>query len=549
MPQLNFVQFVSASFIRPALDGQGMRLYGSTSGYVGLAPAATAGSVDYTLPSADGSNGNVLQTNGSGTLSWTAQTSGVTAHSALTGLTAPADDHTQYALLAGRSGGQVIEGDTLSGGDLQLNSTSHATQGYVRLNQSSGGIDSVRIMESGEGLRIYGATTGYIGLKAPSSFTGHVYTLPSADGSSGQVLQTNGSATLSWETPAAGGAPEKNHIINGDFDIWQVEDSFAAIADATKHCDMWSYTKTNSTAVHTVSRSTDVPTFAESDHLSNYSILADCTTADASVGVNDIILLQYRMEGYDVVNLAGQEVTLSFWHKHTKTGIHCVAFTTTDRAYVAEYTQTTTDTWEKATITLTITEAGTWDYTNGIGLKISFPLIVGSNLHGSADTWLTTIDYGTSSVVNDCDSTSNNFRLAQLKLEIGDTATQFTKDSFQGELLRCQRYYEHTYVYGTYPGATDRTNSNNKLMYSVWYAYSHAIAFLVEKRATPTVTIYNTNDGTSGEYSLFDGAGVFSSNQTGSTFSTGTKLTNFSGGGNGTANYSAECHLTYDARL
>ena len=86
-------------------------------------------------------------------------------------------------------------------------------------------------------------------------------------------------------------------------------------------------------------------------------------------------------------------------------------------------------------------------------------------------------------------------------------------------------------------------------MYSVWYAYSHAILFLVEKRAVPTVTIYNTNNGTSGQYSLFDGAGVFSSNQAGGTFSTGTKLTNFSGGGNATANYTAECQLTYDARL
>lgn len=47
-----------------------VRLYGSTSGYVGLAPAAAAGSTTYTLPSADGSNGQTLTTNGSGTLSW-----------------------------------------------------------------------------------------------------------------------------------------------------------------------------------------------------------------------------------------------------------------------------------------------------------------------------------------------------------------------------------------------------------------------------------------------------------------------------------------------
>jgi hypothetical protein len=48
-----------------------VRLLGSSSGYVGLQGAAAAGSTTYTLPSADGSNGQVLTTNGSATLSWT----------------------------------------------------------------------------------------------------------------------------------------------------------------------------------------------------------------------------------------------------------------------------------------------------------------------------------------------------------------------------------------------------------------------------------------------------------------------------------------------
>jgi hypothetical protein len=54
-----------------------LRLNGSSSGYVGLAPAASAGSTTYTLPSADGTSGQVLSTNGSGSLSWTTA-SGIT---------------------------------------------------------------------------------------------------------------------------------------------------------------------------------------------------------------------------------------------------------------------------------------------------------------------------------------------------------------------------------------------------------------------------------------------------------------------------------------
>lgn len=48
---------------------------------------------------------------------------------ALTGLTD--DDHTQYAMLAGRSGGQTIIGGTGSGDDLTLKSTSHGTKGFI----------------------------------------------------------------------------------------------------------------------------------------------------------------------------------------------------------------------------------------------------------------------------------------------------------------------------------------------------------------------------------------------------------------------------------
>ena len=52
-----------------------LRLSGATSGYVGLAPADNAGSTTYTLPSSDGSSGQVLVTNGSGVLSWSAMSS------------------------------------------------------------------------------------------------------------------------------------------------------------------------------------------------------------------------------------------------------------------------------------------------------------------------------------------------------------------------------------------------------------------------------------------------------------------------------------------
>jgi hypothetical protein len=56
-------------------NGGNIRLYGSTSGYVGLSVSATAGSTTYTWPSAP-VNGNFLQTDASGNLSWAAASGG-----------------------------------------------------------------------------------------------------------------------------------------------------------------------------------------------------------------------------------------------------------------------------------------------------------------------------------------------------------------------------------------------------------------------------------------------------------------------------------------
>ncbi len=47
-----------------------------------------------------------------------------------------ADDHTQYLLLDGRSGGQIAYGGTASGDDLTLHSTSHGTKGSLILDDN-----------------------------------------------------------------------------------------------------------------------------------------------------------------------------------------------------------------------------------------------------------------------------------------------------------------------------------------------------------------------------------------------------------------------------
>ncbi len=52
-------------------------------------------------------------------------------HSTLTGLTTGDAGHTQFALLAGRSGGQTLNGDTAASGNLTLDSTASGTKGKI----------------------------------------------------------------------------------------------------------------------------------------------------------------------------------------------------------------------------------------------------------------------------------------------------------------------------------------------------------------------------------------------------------------------------------
>ena len=55
-------------------------------------------------------------------------------------------------------------------------------------------------------LRLNGSTSGYTEINAPAVAGSNTLVLPTGNGSSGQVLSTNGSGTLSWVSPIESGA-------------------------------------------------------------------------------------------------------------------------------------------------------------------------------------------------------------------------------------------------------------------------------------------------------------------------------------------------------
>jgi hypothetical protein len=83
--------------------------------------------------------GKPVKLDADGQIDATMLNDGDIAHSGLAGLTT-GDPHNQYALLAGRSGGQALNGGTAASESLTLDSTTNATKGNLLLQPSDGRI-------------------------------------------------------------------------------------------------------------------------------------------------------------------------------------------------------------------------------------------------------------------------------------------------------------------------------------------------------------------------------------------------------------------------
>jgi hypothetical protein len=240
-------------------------------------------------------------------------------------------------------------------------------------------------------------------------------------------------------------AANPNLIINGDMRIAQRGTSIAAPANGNYTLDRWVYGIVGAGVV-TVSRDTDTP-----NSETPFSLKIDVTTADATLAATDLYFISQKLEGFNTAALAlgtasAKTITVSFDVKSTKTGTFCFGLgnSAQNRSYRKEYTVSTTDTWESKTITISLDTAGTWiGATNGIGLTAFWTLAAGANYQGTDDTWdAGVVVVGTASQANALDNIANNFLLANVKLEVGSTATAFVPDDYATALAKCQRYYQ-----------------------------------------------------------------------------------------------------------
>ena len=261
----------------------------------------------------------------------------------------------------------------------------------------------------------------------------------------------------------------RNLIINGDMRVAQRATS-AAVSNGTNEgyatLDRWRH-GLNNAAVATVSQSTTVPT---GEGFAN-SMKIDVTTADTSVAANDFWILTTKLEGQDLQRIKkgtsnAEKITLSFWVRSTKTGVYVVELTDNDnssRAVSLSYTIASADTWQKVELVFPADTTGAFDNDNNASLEIGWWLVGGSNYTSGTlnTTWGSQTNANRAvGQVNLFDSTSNEYYITGVQLEVGDNATPFEHLSYGEEFTNCSRYFQvigfQEDAFGAYSVSTTR---------------------------------------------------------------------------------------------
>ena len=286
----------------------------------------------------------------------------------------------------------------------------------------------------------------------------------------------------------------RNIIINGAMQVAQRGTSAVAAGAGTypslDRFKAWE----SSDGAFTVEQSTTAPAGFTT------SLKAQVTTADTSLSAAQYAQLSQQIEAQNLQHLSygtndAKTITLSFHVRSSKTGSYSITIykdDTTRYLFSKSYTIDSANTWEKKSITIAPdsnikASGGAIANDNGLGFYVFWNLAGGTNFDDATDNaWSSnTSHFHTSSQVNWMDSTSNNFYLTGVQLEVGEQATAFEHRSFGDELARCQRYYVRDSA--TYSGGSSAykffASGNCVSTTSSRFTYH----FLVPMRTAPTL--------------------------------------------------------------
>lgn len=230
----------------------------------------------------------------------------------------------------------------------------------------------------------------------------------------GWYVDTDGGQWVEKTAPiSANGYYSPNYVINGGFDIWQRGTSISA-TNNTYTADRWIATPYGSGGSFNVAKGTATPPPGFQNYLK--------VTPVSSTSVN--LFLGHFLETQDVIQFAGQTVTLSFYYRiptnftgtwgaqtYYTTGTDEKAWQPVSSTLISTTSLSNTSSWTRSTVTLTVPSGA-----KSFGIQFA----------------------STNNTVS-----AAEFNVTGVQLELGSAATTFRRNanSLQGELAACQRYY------------------------------------------------------------------------------------------------------------
>jgi len=325
-------------------------------------------------------------------------------------------------------------------------------------------------------------------------------TVNNTDGTCTANITTVNSVTM----PNGGFLSNRRINVNGAMTISQRGTSFSTVSNNESTIDQFALTHDYGSSQMSVSHSTTSP-----DGFSN-SYKLDVNTADTSIGSGQYVAIRHRVEAQNLQHLAfgtssAKSISLSFYVRSNVTGTYAVNIQQTDNSkkqVSGTYTINSADTWERKTFTFAGDTSGVINNDTGDGFEMLWYLVAGSNrTSGTARSTFTahaTADEAAGQTANILSSTSNEFYLTGVQLEVGSVATDFEHRSYTQELALAQRYY---YVVadardsGTkHQLATGFAFHSGQVEVTIHYPVMRASASLVQGSGTDYFKAINNNN-------------------------------------------------------
>jgi hypothetical protein len=305
---------------------------------------------------------------------------------------------------------------------------------------------------------------------------------------------------------------ESNLVIDGGMELWP-EGTSRSVANNTSAYGgvLFQYNNISSGVTMTNSRQSSTPSGTNLIYSNQVS-----KTAAGTLAAGTRQIMHYHVEGYDLNRIYNNEWSLIFWVKSSvASNRSCsVRNASFSHSYVQQYNIASANTWELKVLSFPAISScpGTVERTNGAGAVIGWDIVTGTTYQTSSlNQWVAgNFSSGIGEDTSWLTGTTHDFNITGVMVLPGDwsalTAAGYNfvraGKNFQDELAMSQRYYEKSYDLDVTPG-TPAATAGTLFVISISTVSGNAVVqvhYKTSKRATPTVTFYNTVTGAVGTF-------------------------------------------------